>query len=1574
MVNFTTISMLTKLLKIFGKILAGIVILLIIAWTLIHFSPVQTWLVRKAANTLSKELNTKVEVGKVDFSVFKKIILEGVYIEDQRKDTLLYAGRISVRFNNWFILKNNTIIHEANLEHAKIYLHRIDSNWNYIHIENYFTSGKSQNQKKNKPPKIALKELYLSDIHFHMKDEWIGEDIKTYIGELTLLSNQLEIDKKNIDIKKINLRYPSCSIYEYEGKRPAKKKYSEAQIHSLADTMKTPFLEGWKCKIDEIDMKEGVFVNILDTIKPADYFDPYYIVFNNINASIKDMNIVNDSILARLQLSTKERSGFEIKALQSEINWHSRAMEFHKLKIETPYSTIGNFFAMRYLRFYHDMNEFIDHVKMDGNFLNSKIHSKDLSYFAPALNAYNESLFINGSVSGTVDNLFSEKLSINNGKKTFISGKARIKGLPETDKLKYDIYLNSSQIEYNYLSRIIPEIKEIKQPLMSTLGNFGVSGLIAGSPDSLKVDLSLSTAIGNLTTILNFHLPKNKIPSYKGTIQTDNFNLGKFIQQSEIGTINMNTEINGSDFTWNKMALDIKSDISSLVLNNQSFKNIKLSASIKDKVLSFSTIINDNGIDLNLASIINLKKTNAIQYKLGGSINNIDLHKFGLLQSPLCISGNIDADFKATGIKDFIGQIALNNLIISDGNKNFPLNYIEVKSEETGIKTKKLTLQSDILNLNLNGVYTLNKIPDLGKQILSVYFPSYFTKEQDIKEMHDFEFDLETKNIDDLLSLFNLPIKGGNESKIKGKINTLNNLYQVEANVPNFTIRNIKMDKIYILSDNNNTQFNLNGEIGMIHVSDSLKIPDTKFTINGAADTGFISIKTAMSQTFKNADLRSYFKVTKEGILLNFLKSNFVLNEKIWSIENESDLFLGSSDILSDGIIITSGNESIKIFTHPSDIGLHNDITIELRKIELGELIPLFLKDPIIEGTTTGRIDITDPFGNYHAEGKLTTERFRMNNDSVGLVPLQVSYKQKEQVIRYSLSSDNYKHIFKIKGYTNISNTDSIYTDNTIELSQQSLSLIEPYMEDIISKIEGTGTGILRAKGYIDDIKILGNIKLNDAAFLLDYTNCRYQIQPGAIIEFSDDRIDFVNILVKDIKGKLASFTGKITHSFFNDMVFDLHFEAMNKNRGILVLNTTKKDNSLFYGNVTAYTNGTITGPANNIKMKISGRPTDSSKLYLPTSDSRVTGTANFIVFRQYGEDLETTTKIQNSSSVGVDLDIIANPYAKVYLILDEITNDVIEGQGNGTINLKVGTNENVSITGNYEITSGKYTFNWQSLFKRPFLINKGTINWSGNPYDARINIDANYMVEQVRLPAELTNGCSDERNNIIVVANLSNTLKNPSIKFRFELPQGHPCRNNPLTNNGLAQLYNNPDELNRQVISLLLIGSFISNSQNQSFAGGSVGNTFVTSAAGTLSEFLAQQVESGLGAVIRNIPGLKDLKLDPYVTFTPGLITSTQAEGIGFQGTGSFGFTRRLMNGKLLLKAGGSMLVATGQNNTAAQNNRQLTPDISIEWLITPDGKLRLIGFYRTIFDIQRRNDRTGVSFSYLQEFDKIW
>jgi TamB, inner membrane protein subunit of TAM complex len=184
----------------------------------------------------------------------------------------------------------------------------------------------------------------------------------------------------------------------------------------------------------------------------------------------------------------------------------------------------------------------------------------------------------------------------------------------------------------------------------------------------------------------------------------------------------------------------------------------------------------------------------------------------------------------------------------------------------------------------------------------------------------------------------------------------------------------------------------------------------------------------------------------------------------------------------------------------------------------------------------------------------------------------------------------------------------------------------------------------------------------------------------------------------------------------------------------------------------------------------------------------------------------------------------------------------------------------------------------------------------------------------------------------------------------------------------GFQRMYSNPNELNNQVFSLLVFNQFLSNDAN---AANSIGG-FGTSVAGTLTEFLAKQVQSGLGLVLKNIPGINKLNLDPYVTFTPGLISGAQAEAQSFGGTGKFGLTKSLLNGRLILKAGGSLLVNTGQN-VPIQNNNQVTPDFTLEWLLTPDGKLRLIGFYRSVYDVQwRAANRTGLSFSYVREFGK--
>jgi len=67
-----------------------------LAWIAIHIPFVQNWIVKKVAANFSAKLHTKVTIKHVDFALFDKMELQGLLIEDQHQDTLLYAGTANV--------------------------------------------------------------------------------------------------------------------------------------------------------------------------------------------------------------------------------------------------------------------------------------------------------------------------------------------------------------------------------------------------------------------------------------------------------------------------------------------------------------------------------------------------------------------------------------------------------------------------------------------------------------------------------------------------------------------------------------------------------------------------------------------------------------------------------------------------------------------------------------------------------------------------------------------------------------------------------------------------------------------------------------------------------------------------------------------------------------------------------------------------------------------------------------------------------------------------------------------------------------------------------------------------------------------------------------------------------------------------------------------------------------------------------------------------------------------------------------------------------------------------------------
>jgi hypothetical protein len=99
----------------------------------------QNIIVTQVTNRLSRDLKSKISIKHVSFSLFNKMNLEGVMVEDQQKDTLLSAGKMQVRVTDWFFFKDKIVLHYIELGDAVIHLNRTDSVWNYQYLVDYFS-------------------------------------------------------------------------------------------------------------------------------------------------------------------------------------------------------------------------------------------------------------------------------------------------------------------------------------------------------------------------------------------------------------------------------------------------------------------------------------------------------------------------------------------------------------------------------------------------------------------------------------------------------------------------------------------------------------------------------------------------------------------------------------------------------------------------------------------------------------------------------------------------------------------------------------------------------------------------------------------------------------------------------------------------------------------------------------------------------------------------------------------------------------------------------------------------------------------------------------------------------------------------------------------------------------------------------------------------------------------------------------------------------------------------------------------------------------------------------------------
>ncbi|MEZ5047744.1 MAG: translocation/assembly module TamB domain-containing protein [Chitinophagaceae bacterium] len=1557
-----------KFFSILGIILFLLIVALGIAMLMLKNDKYQNILLQKATTYLSEKLKTKVTVDHIHLSFFNTFTLEGVYVEDEKKDTLLYVRNLNVRTSE---LLRNYWNHET-YSFRNIKLHdivvRLDrpqdsSRWNFDFIAEAFSSpsqdstqivteNKEKTNTKNEFP-FSLEHVEIDGARFAMIDRWNGENFIASLNELQIDINKLDIEKTIFELEKLAIHTLAFKVEEYEGGKP-KRKFRDSSDWG------TPFNPNLaSININQIDLKESSFAYLDGNgTSPKHEFDERNLQINQINLSLLQTKIVADTIFSQIEnLTAKERCGLEVSQLKAQVKLSQIESVLTDLILKTPHSLVQDQFEMHYRNF-HDFENFIDAVSMKAKLSKSKISSKDIAYFAPILLKYPIDIEADGEAHGTLPHLYANNLKLHNGRTSFV-GDAEIKGLPDIDKTHFWVHAKQLNTTGNDINRLVPQTR-VDALAWKDLDQISYQGIYEGTIQDIHCKGLLKSSLGHADVDLYMDL-EPKITTYKAYVNTNQFLLGKLIKQKDIGPISFNGNIEGKGFDLATLNAKVNAEIKQFSYQNQAYEKIHVNGIVANKKFDGIFVSQDPKLSINFNGKLDLSQDQPV-YNFSSRFIKFNLKKLGITDKEIIGSGYAKLQFKGDHIDNFQGQVDISNLQLEyEGKRNTIENFS--LSSTTLDKSKMLTLKSDILDAEVNGQYNFSALPDAFQMYLHYYLPQYIKKPKDVKNQQ-LTFTANLKNADPILQTFFPLLSDINGSYLSGELNTNNQKLSIDFTIPKLSYEDIHIDSIVVVSAGDFSSLDMNAITSTVSYKDNAIIPSMQLATSMSNDTASLSLNTqSINNLFGEASLHCKATALNNSLFVKLLRSEFYLKNDPWQISSPYDLVFGKTISIQD-LVMENGAQKISINTLNKEIPT---LLVNLKDIDLEKISNYANFDGVTAiGRIQGDIHVEDFDKNPIIKSTLfSNQDVRFNQDTLGLVKANFIYDTKIQRIQIEKPSGIFRNDDKIEMFGVYNLSDSV-VNMQAHFENAHLSLISPYIKDFVENLKGEATGIVFAQGKLPNPNVAGKVVVHDAGMKVIYLGTTYSIEKSEI-EFTNNKIKVAPTLLKDERegNYTGTLKGQITHTNFSKFFLDLDIESQN----LLCLNTKPSLNELFYGYITAKADMNLSGFVDDLELEINCKPLKGSVFYLTSGASGDASSYDYVTFKEYG-NAELHEKESKKNYAKINFNIETTPDAEVHVVLDQNTNEEIVAQGNGDIRLFIDLGNEMNMFGNYTVTNGKYFFNFRGVFNKQFDIEEGgKLIWNGDPLDAQLDLNATYKLPKSLPLKPLVNDIWDQMDEsdqeeakhtypTYIKISLSKSLTSPEIKFDIVQPENKALSSTGYTR--LEQIRNNEKELVTQAAVLLLLEQF---KQPEGLSSNAYGQTVIS----TVSDVVTSAISNELTNQFQKLTGLDKVNLNVGYNNSLNSLDNSNSNQI------SLNVQTSLFKDRVIVDLGNSVDInKNASGNTSSNFN--LFGDFKAQYLITDDGRIRLNAFRTTNQDLENKNySRSGIGISYKKAFNSF-
>mgnify|MGYP003582777948 FL=1 len=1312
----------------------------------LQFKPVQTFVAKKAANYLSKELNTTVKVGGLYVKPFKSVVLEELLVLDLQNDTLAHFPKFLVDLNRFSLKERIVDINTVQLNNGTFFLKtQKDGNTNLDFIIDYFDSGQPKKPSKKKKFQILFDRIILNNLHFKYK----------------------------------NLKYD--------------EKVNGVNFEDIEVTEMNGIFEG-------LDTKNHL-----------------------LQANIKNLTL-------------KEKSGFYLKNLSAFTTVDSNAIELKKLLLVTNKTRLTDYYQMKFKTF-RDFKDYENKVRMKANFKNSHISSSDVAFFAPAMKKMKLDIDIDGQITGLVNDLRAKKLSVKAGRATYVKGDFSMKGLPNWDETFMDMRIELAGTNKKDLDEILTDLtgKRVKSipEIVSKFGNINFNGHFTGFQNDFIAFGEFKTKLGRVKSDVNMKIDKKGIPSYTGNVKTYDFHIGDLINEKLLGRVSSELYIKGRGAEIKDLSEELKGQISYLDFKGYRYRNIDINGTFDKKFFDGNLKINDKNVQLDFDGGVNLNPALPV-FNFKANIRNARLKTLKLYKDSLKVDAIFSTNFSGTNLDNIQGRLLLQEITLNNLRGIYKIDSVFLNARGTGMD-RSLSINSDILEAGIKGQYDLGTIVSYFKTIGKTYVPSLKTQIYKFNTQV-FDFRLKIKNFEPIAELVSPGLEIDKESLLVGSFDSRNNTATLGGVIKRLKFKGIVANNIIIDENTSPQQLTAIVSSDRVDLNDSLYIKNVNISNILRNDSLSLNVKLSNADDANQLDLNGLIEFLPDTAKISILPSNLKINYQDWTIEDKVQIGFNKGKTRIDNFSLSNGKQELKIngvlSEDPTDV-----VTLALENFNLKTVNP-FLKSSGISfaGIANGKTKVFGALKSPQISDSLRIDSLGFNNTYIGSLTDTSSFNSNSKIATvYAKIVAADRETFNITGNLNAAEKQ---IDLSVKLDDSELALITPFVHKLVSNLKGKVSADLTVKGPFSEPLINGDIELDQAQVTVNYLKTTYIIDDN--VSVNNSAIQLNNLVLKDLEGHTGTANGSVDLKNIDNPNIQVELEA----KGLLALNTTSKDNAVYFGKAYGTGKFSFKGPTNDMFIDIDAKTEKGTVFSLPLNSSETINDKDFITF----VSKDTTKVVKKLSSfeglsMKFKLSVDPNTTVNIFTVLGKLS-----GTGNADLELNISKVGDFEMKGDYIIESGVFDFTAREVINKRFDIRQGgTIRWTGNPTNAQINLKAIYTLRAAL--GDLYQAANrDASSNATQTAQtevemgLTGLLMKPDIKLDIFFPA------NPAIKDELQSYFNDGNNMNTQALSLIIQRRFApgTGAENLSQQLGSVGT-------GTATDLIFNQLNNVLSSLNLN-------------------------------------------------------------------------------------------------------------------------